>query len=111
MANKKKSVRKGREEHALQRAVERYGAYYTKKDLQAIARKIQKGRGLFMSKTSNTRSTWLIECYGQLMRVAYNKNTKQIVSFLPLPLLPKKVWDSMLERLHKKVVEPYDRST
>lgn len=106
MAKKKKSVRKGREEHALQRAAERYDAHYGKKDLRAIARKIQKGRGLFLRKNSNSKSVWLIECYGQVMRVAYNKNTKQIVSFLPLPLVPKKVWDSMLERLHKKVVEP-----
>ena len=63
----KKSARKGRIDHAIQRAKERYGASYGKKDLQALVHKIQKGKALFLRKESITKSSWLVECYGQVV--------------------------------------------
>jgi hypothetical protein len=73
-----------RDLHALRRAVERYGAYLSRRDLDELAVKVKKGKARFIRRISGTRTEWLVVHHGRTFRVGYSKSTKQITTFLPI---------------------------
>lgn len=73
-----------RDLHALRRAIERYGAYLSRRDLDELASKVRKGNARFVRRVSGTRTEWLVVHHGKTFRVGYSKSTKQITTFLPI---------------------------
>lgn len=92
-----KRVSEGR--HAQRRAAQRYDLHLTQADLDKIVGDIQHGRAAFVERQSNRVTVWdvvLVERmpdlvsgalsaehhFGTVARVIYDKQRKQIVSFL-----------------------------
>lgn len=69
--------------HAKKRAAQRFGLDLTTDKQRQIVRLIQLGKGRFVKHESNSRSHWVIEWEGQLLRVVYDKVRKELVTVLP----------------------------
>jgi hypothetical protein len=52
--------------------------------LKEIVGKIQSGTGVFLHRTSLTRTLWKVETSKGTLKVVYNKATKSVVTVLPL---------------------------
>lgn len=68
--------------HSKRRALERAGVWYSRKDLDAIVTLIKSGASLSAKRQSNNRAIHVIEYKGLQHTVVYNKQTKQIITFL-----------------------------
>lgn len=70
--------------HAKKRAFERYGLVLNKFDFQTIILRIQTNKAKFIERQTNRITIWELTVHDILCRVVYDKQRKQIVSFLPL---------------------------
>jgi len=68
--------------HAQRRLGERYGLHLTKQKQEAICNKIRSGDSVFVFKQSNRVAIHDVEYHGVLLRVVYDKERHQIVTFL-----------------------------
>lgn len=66
-------------DHAKQRATERYGVRVNRAKFHELCNKIKSGKARYIRKATNTR----IICEVDNMIVVYSKKTKKIVTFLP----------------------------
>ena len=75
----------GQRTHAKKRALERFGHEYTKQERLKIIHDIQNGSSevKFISRFSNRLSTWQIHLGDQIAIAVYDRNTKEIATFLP----------------------------
>lgn len=80
---KRMSKREAQLRHAANRALERYGLYLQRADIQWIVDEIQAGRGASVRQTNRTSVVNLQYRDGPRMRVVYDRQRKTIVSFLP----------------------------
>lgn len=78
--NKKRSER----EHAKRRALERYDLTFTKAIRYALLDKIKRSEGTFLFRQSRRISIWEVEHENKKYRIVYDRNRKEIVTFLPL---------------------------
>lgn len=69
--------------HACQRALEREGIQVGKHSLHAAVRDIQNARGKFVRRRSLRVTEWLVDILGSERRVLYDKERKEIITFLP----------------------------
>jgi hypothetical protein len=70
-------------EHALDRAYERYFVCLDDEDLEDIIEIIQDGRARWSAMDWPTNSIWLVDYEGMTMKVVYNGREKRICTFLP----------------------------
>jgi hypothetical protein len=70
--------------HCERRAFERYGELHADKLIPEILSKIRKGDGEFVRKQSNSKTLWKVIVNLKTYIVVYDKNTKCLVTFLPL---------------------------
>jgi hypothetical protein len=68
--------------HAKRRAAERFGLTLTTVQLKAMERQIREGTALVVSRTSNSRSTWIVLHEAMQLRVVYHRG-RGIVTILP----------------------------
>ena len=71
-------------QHARRRASERYGIDFNSHSNKALITQIQNGTATFVQKQSHRISVWDVWIQGVTARVVYDKDRKQIVTFLPL---------------------------
>lgn len=74
--------------HAKRRAAERYGLCFGDIGEAKIVAAIQNPKesgAVFRWRTSNRVTVFDVPFRGQIVRVAYDKDRKAIVTFLPLP--------------------------
>lgn len=81
MRHKRKSI--NQRIHAKRRFLERYGMTFSTRDLDAIVSQIKTGQASFISRQSLRVTIWDVFYCGTLMRVVYDKNTKNIVTVFP----------------------------
>lgn len=79
LMNKKKAQRI----HAKRRALERYGLEVTEEVRDNLKSKVARGDGVFLYRTSRRVSVWELTLEGNEYRIAYDKNRKEIITFLP----------------------------
>lgn len=77
--NKKRSER----EHAKRRALERYDLTFTKTIRYALLDKIKRSDGTFLFRQSRRISIWEVDHENKKYRIVYDKDRKEIVTFLP----------------------------
>lgn len=65
--------------HAKRRAYERYGLDYTRPVRNRLVNAIRDGHGTFLLRESHRLTHWMVEGY----RVVYDKQRKEIATFLP----------------------------
>ncbi len=71
-------------EHAIERANDHYDLELTMADVERVELRIRtKDECLFLEKTTNTRSLWLMWVENVLCVVVYNTNQKCLSTFLP----------------------------
>lgn len=81
---------KGIRLHARQRAVQRYGVSISEKKRREIINLIHSGNiNWFVRRRSVRVTEWEIPLDGEVFRVLYDKNRKEIVTFLPHREKPK----------------------
>ena len=81
---KKKTKKDSQRGHARRRLAERFGIRITNAELDALANNIRQGIGECLGRQSNRVTIWKIELEGRLMKCAYDKRTKEIVTFMPM---------------------------
>jgi len=69
--------------HSQKRALERYGLQYTKELKEGILAKIMSGDAKFIDRQSNRVTIWDVHTQGKEVRVVYDKQRKNIASFIP----------------------------
>ncbi len=69
--------------HAQRRALERYDLEYTNELKEGIIAKIMNGNAAFVDRQSNRVSIFDVEVQGKSVRVVYDKQRKNIASFIP----------------------------
>ena len=69
--------------HAKKRAAERFGIELEDSAINRIITDIQSNRTEFLCKESNRISVHLIDLAGKLVRCVYDKERKEIVTFMP----------------------------
>lgn len=70
--------------HAKKRARQRYDLDLNRKDLDAIVKQIQSSTDAFFIKRSSQRVTLWYVIYNKIpLRVVYDKDRKNVVTFLP----------------------------
>lgn len=69
--------------HAKNRLKERYGIEINRHDYIALCSMIQNNHGIFMVRQSRNRSIWVLRFQQKWLAVVYDKERKQIASFLP----------------------------
>ena len=69
--------------HAKNRLKERYGIEINRHDYTALCSMIQGNHGIFMEKQSRNRSVWVLRFQQKWLVAVYDKERKQIASFLP----------------------------
>lgn len=85
---RRRKTRKDAHRHAVRRAAERYGVTLTKGDIEALAWRIRRGRGVtFLGSQSSTRSVWLVEHAGLQMKAIYQKRLGAILTFLSMDMV------------------------
>lgn len=72
-----------RRDHAKRRALERYGAALSGRDLDRIVRAIQGGQSTPLKRQSQTRSIHKVTLHGTAFVVVYQRKTGEICTFLP----------------------------
>jgi hypothetical protein len=77
-------TRKRHVAHCERRVFERYGELYADKLIPEILSKIRKGDGEFVRKQSNSKTVWKVIVNHKTYHVVYDKNTKCLVTFLPM---------------------------
>ena len=71
--------------HAKRRYKERFNISLSRKQLNDIISNIQNGKdAIFLCKQSNNFSKWIVNVKGNKAIAVYDKNRKQIVTFLKL---------------------------
>lgn len=85
MQSKKKSERI----HAHRNALLRYGISYGQKMRKGLIEKIQRGEAIFLESTSNRARNFAVSYEGEVYPVVYDKQRKEIVTFLPREYLDK----------------------
>lgn len=68
--------------HAKRRMVERFGIPVGDETLRKVVLEIQQGKATFIRKQSNRVTLWEVMIHDLLTRVAYDKNTKEIITIL-----------------------------
>ena len=87
-AQKRRGLTKSQAErrHARRRAQERYGLEFNGTMNKAIIAQIQSGKATFVEKQSHRVSVWDVQIEdGALARIVYDRERKQVVTFLPMP--------------------------
>lgn len=79
LVNKKKAERI----HARRRAAERFHLDVTEEVRNLLKSKIKKGEGIFLYRNSRRVSVWSLSLNEQTYKVVYDKQRKEIVTFLP----------------------------
>ena len=80
MRNKARADKK----HTKQRFAERHGVVFGAKLLKHLTRQILSKNGVFVKKSSNSRSLWRVKGFdGKWYQVVYSKATKGIVTVFP----------------------------
>lgn len=69
--------------HFKSRLLERYGLQATNEDIQKYVQMIQEGRGKMVMKQSLRVSVWDLSVNEKTIRVAYDKNRKELITALP----------------------------
>ena len=82
-------------QHARQRAEERYDIDYNRHARRDIIAAIQQNKGILVKRQSCRVTIWYVEYNGEHVKVVYDSNRKEIVTFLP-------VWKDELERCAKR---------
>lgn len=86
----KKSKSQAQRIHAKRRALQRYDLALNREQLDALVKRIQTGDNVtFVLKQSNRISHYELEIEGKKVRVVYDRERHNIVTFLP-PIPP---WD------------------
>lgn len=75
--------KKSEQIHAKRRVLERYGIELTQKLRDTIRGKIKRQDGKFLYRTSLRVSVWSVIHDDKRFKVVYDKQRKEIVSFLP----------------------------
>jgi hypothetical protein len=75
-------------QHAKRRARERYGIAFNSQMNKNLIAQIQRGEARLVRRQSQRVSVWDVEIAGGPARVVYDRDRKQIVTFLPLALEP-----------------------
>jgi hypothetical protein len=75
--------------HARKRAGERYELGFRKDERKYFVREIQGGRAVFLEKSSHRVSKFAVKYEGEWYPVVYDKNRKEIITFLPPDSLRK----------------------
>lgn len=70
--------------HAKKRAKERFDLSLNRHDLNRIILMIQSGDATFFDRQSNNRTRWIINLDGNEALAVYDKQRKQIITFLEL---------------------------
>jgi hypothetical protein len=68
--------------HAKRRAYERYDIALANKDLKIIVKRIQNGNAIFIRRQSLRITIWATSICNTVVKVAYDRIRKQIVTFL-----------------------------
>jgi hypothetical protein len=69
--------------HFKNRLLERYGIQATNEDIKKYVQMIQEGRGRIVMKQSLRVSVWDLFINEKTLRVAYDKNRKELITALP----------------------------
>lgn len=77
------SKAKGLRRHAKRRAYERYGIVIGNSRLEKVVKAIQRNKGKFIQRYSNRVTEWEVTLEEEVCRVLYDKERKQIITFLP----------------------------
>lgn len=70
-------------DHAVQRAWERYGINLTNRDIGSIIYQVMDGRAEKVRQDSGRTAIYDVVVQGQVCRIVYNRARKFIVTFLP----------------------------
>jgi len=68
--------------HAFRRAAERYNTWLSREDIASIIDAIRTNQARLVERQSNTRAIYAVEYEGTRYYVAYDKNTREISTFL-----------------------------
>lgn len=68
--------------HAAERADSRFGIHYNRHVRREIIKQIQSQKATFIDKQSLRLSRWLVKVEDQDVVVVYDKNRKEVVTFL-----------------------------
>jgi hypothetical protein len=79
----RKNKQKLQVEHARRRFRERYGIVLNEHQYKYLSQQISDNRAKFIEKQSNRVSVFELKYENQMVRVVYDKQTKQIVTVLP----------------------------
>lgn len=77
-----KGKRRAQQRHARVRAQERYGLEFGPATREAVLRAIQTGRSEHVAKQSHRVSVHDVEVDGATVRVVYDRQRKEVVTFL-----------------------------
>ena len=75
--------------HARRRALMRYGLNCGPRTRENLVRIIREGEGIFLSKKSNRVSAFAVFYENVWYPVVYDRNRKEIVTFLPAKYLDR----------------------
>jgi glutaredoxin len=70
--------------HAKYKALVRYGFEFSRKDLYAVREQIHTNAAKYLGRKSLRVSVWLAVIRGQEIPVVYDKNTRKVVTVLPM---------------------------
>ena len=109
MRRRKMNKQKSERRHAFHRFAERFGCGLSNVTYKEMIQQIQDGKATFVRKQSNRVSIWRLLYDDKVVRVAYDKERHQIVTFMPEeaeetemhPNEPKKL--SELETIRKEL--------
>jgi hypothetical protein len=85
---KKKNTR----QHSQTRALQRYDIWVESRTRQKIKGMVMSNQSKFIRRVSNTCTIHEVEVDGQTMRLVWNKERSDIVTFLPLETNGEKVY-------------------
>lgn len=114
--NRKK---RGQRIHVKKRASERFGISLNRDNIKDLVHMIQKQLGTFVMKISGSKTSWVLSYKQNKFYVAYDKNTKNIATVMPLEyavsdLLKEtekdlKVWEGFPNTLVYAYPEDFDK--
>ena len=80
---KRLSKHKAERMHAMRRFSERMGFGLSKEGYDDLVRQVQEGKAQFVCKQSNRVTVFRLRMDGKPVRIAYDKQRHQIVTFMP----------------------------
>ena len=83
MRRRRMSKDKAERRHAFARFAERFGCGLSNETYNEMIRQIQDGRATFLHKQSNRVTVWRLIYEGKFVRVAYDRDRHNIVTFMP----------------------------